>query len=167
MEFDLSDYIKMQNRIYEELQDYGPSAPVRIYGDDKERIDLTFWYSPEDQSVIDECHKAGGNVFFVKAYSGEGGQDGINIQTGFGTDFRNFGYVESGTIALRRLFAMNANGWTLQLLDDARLKIVPKDDNHLNLRRHNLEIVDRWGKWGKQRGYSLAKAKLLAERAEL
>lgn len=145
MEFDLWDYVKMQNQIYMDQLDYGPHATVRVYGDDGEHKDLQFWYSPEDQCIVDECRKSGARPFFVKAYDPEaGGRDGINIQTGDDVNFRHLGYVARGTIAVRRLFALNANGWTLQFLDLRGLTVVPRDDNHLNLRRNNLMIAGRW-----------------------
>ena len=160
-EFDLSDYVKMQNEIYMSGSDGGPSIPVIIYGDDGEQVMLNVWYDPADQALIDQCAVEREKPFFVKAYSGHTGRVGVNIQTGVTVDFTGLGYGPNSTIALRRLIALNANGWTLQYLQDKGVDVFPRNDNHLDLRRDNIVVGRIIHEWGEERReeYSLARAK--------
>jgi len=161
-EFDLSDYIKMQNQIYmDEKRDCGPYEDVVVYADEKDQKVLHFWYSPADQPIVDRCITTQSRAFFVKAYSDYTGRDGINIQTGT-IDFTDFGYGPNSTVAMRRLIALHANDWTLQFLQDNGLDIFPKDDNHLDLRRDNLVVGRTVIEWDQQRRleYSLTQAKI-------
>jgi len=125
---------------------------------------LHVWYDAEDQPVIDRCLAAEGLPFFIKAYS-ENGRDGVNIQTGT-IDFSDLGYGTNSTAALRRLIALSINGWTLQFIQDKGFDVYPKNDNHLDLRRDNLEIGRKVYDWeGEERreAYSLSRAKYQLE----
>ena len=162
-EFELMDYVQMQNRIYMDEQDDGPCVEVNVYGDDGEKMVLHVWYDAADQPVIDRCMVAEGLPFFIKAYS-ENGRDGVNIQTGT-IDFSDLGYGPNSTAALRRLIALSVNGWTLQFVQDKGFDVYPKNDNHLDLRRDNLEVGRKIYEWGEERreAYSLPRAKYQLE----
>lgn len=156
------DYVKMQNKIFMNGLDEGPNTEIIVYGDNKAKQILRIWHDKEDQSVIDRCE---GNLF-VKAYSDHTGRDGVNTQTGNKIDFSDLGYGPNSTAALRRLIALNANGWTLQYLQDKGMDVYCKDDNHLNLRRSNLVIGRIIYEWEEERReeYSLSHAKYQLEK---
>ena len=144
-EFEMFDYVQMQNEMYMSGKDTGPSSHVAVYGDDGEKKTLFFWYDEEDKALVEDALLIA-NGAFVKGYGdSEIARDGIQIQSG---EYKHLGYGNHSTIHLIRIIALTYLGITLQHLEEDGWYVVPKNDNHLDLHRDNIVIgrdVHEWG----------------------
>ena len=146
-EFEMFDYVKMQNEMYMNSLDTGPSSPVTVYGDDNEKKILSFWYDEEDKALVEDALSNSGGAF-IKGYSkSETARDGVQIQSG---EYKHLGYGNHSTIHLIRIIALTYLGITLQQLEQDGWYIVPKNDNHLDLHRDNIVIGRDIHEWGEK-----------------
>ena len=134
------DYLSMQTRIskFAGLYRLYSSAEVTIYGDDGLKQSMRFYYSDEDEPIIKKCH----DLFFIKTYDIDG-RPGINTQTSKNVDFRYLGYGHNSTIVIRHLIALNYLNISLDYLLMKKVEVGLCNENHFDLRRSNIILIDR------------------------